>query len=88
MPHTSLGLCLGFLAAACALPLAVSAQETDIVGSWSLESWTLANGRPRCSEEEGGVSGQLETTVSCSLLRALGNSLGCGTADTWNDRRA
>ena len=87
MPHTSRGLWLGFLVAACALPLAVSAQGTrgsadasspDIVGSWRLESWILANGRPRCSEEEGGVSGQLVYTSDGHMSAQLG----CAGIDT------
>ncbi len=66
MSNTSGSLWLGLVIAACALPLAATAQATatvaqspDIVGSWRLESWTLANGDSRCSAEEGDVSGQI-----------------------------
>ncbi len=89
MSNTSRNLWLGFVVAACALPLAAAAQGAsprgsadasapDLVGSWHLESWTLANGRPRCSEEEGGVSGIIAYTSDGHMSAQLG----CPGVDT------
>ena len=76
MSNTSRRLWLGLAMAACAPPLAANAQETtpgdDWVGSWRLESWTLANGSPRCSEEEGSVSGQIVYTSDGHMSAQLG----------------
>lgn len=47
-------------------------QSPGIEGSWRLESWTLANGSPRCSEEEGSVSGQLVYTSDGHMSAQLG----------------
>ena len=85
MSKTSRNLWLGFVVAACAVPLTAKAQETDpgasspdVVGSWHLESWTLADGRPRCSEEEGGVSGMIAYTSDGHMSAQLG----CAEVDT------
>ena len=84
MSNTSRNLWLGFVVVACALPLAAKAQETadaqspGVVGSWHLESWTLADGRPRCSEEEGGVSGIIAYTSDGHMSAQLG----CAEIDT------
>ncbi|MCH8810606.1 MAG: lipocalin-like domain-containing protein [Gemmatimonadetes bacterium] len=73
MSNASRSLWLGFVVAACALPLAAKAQETgDLVGSWRLDSWTLANGMPRCSEEEGGASGQIIYSSDGHMSAQLG----------------
>jgi hypothetical protein len=59
----------------CVLPLAAQAQGTDpsdVVGSWHLESWTLANGNPRCSEEEGGATGIIAYTSDGHMSAQLG----------------
>ena len=81
MSNTSRNLWLGFLVAACALPLAARAQAntlaSDLIGSWRLDSWTLGNGMPRCSEEEGGVSGQ----IIYSLDGHMSAQLGCAGID-------
>ncbi len=74
MSSTSRNLWLGFVAV-CALPLAAQAQEPDpraVVGSWHLESWTNANGSPRCSEEEGGASGIIAYTSDGHMSAQLG----------------
>ena len=78
MSKTSRNLWLGFLVAACALPLAANAQETTLIGSWHLDSWTGANGDPRCTEEEGGVSGIIVYTTDGHMSAQLG----CADMDT------
>ena len=85
MSNTSRNLWLGFVVAACAVPLTAKAQETDrgasspdVVGSWHLDSWTLANGTPRCSEEEGGASGIIAYTSDGHMSAQLG----CADIDT------
>ena len=50
---------------------------SDLIGSWRLDSWTLGNGMPRCSEEEGGVSGQ----IIYSLDGHMSAQLGCAGID-------
>lgn len=73
MSNTDRRLWLGLLMAACASPMAATAQETpDLVGSWRLMSWTLANGAPRCSEEEGRVAGLLVYTRDGYMSAQLG----------------
>ena len=80
MSNTSRNIWLGFVVAACALPLtakaqgSADAQSLGIVGSWHLESWTLADGRPRCSEEEGGVSGIIAYTSDGHMSAQLGSA--------------
>ena len=51
---------------------ATVAQSPDIVGSWRLESWTLANGDSRCSAEEGDVSGQIIYSADGHMSAQLG----------------
>ncbi len=53
-------------------------QAPDLVGSWHLDSWTLANGNPRCSEEEGGSSGIIVYTDDGHMSAQLG----CAGLDT------
>ena len=79
MSNTSRNLWLGFVVAACALPLTAKAQETDpgasspdVVGSWHLDSWTLGDGTPRCSEEEGDVSGIIAYTSDGHMSAQVG----------------
>ena len=50
----------------------VSASAPDLVGSWRLESWTLANGMPRCPEEDGGASGQIIYSADGHMSAQLG----------------
>ena len=76
MSNTSRRLWLGLVMGACVPSLAANAQETppgvDLVGSWRLESWTLENGSPRCSQEEGRVSGQIIYTSDGHMSAQLG----------------
>ena len=70
-------LSLALVMVVCALPLgaqarATAAQSPDIVGSWRLESWTLANGNPRCSEEDGEASGQIIYSADGHMSAQLG----------------
>ena len=37
----------------------MSSGAPSVVGSWRLAEWTVQGGAPRCSEEEGGPSGQI-----------------------------
>lgn len=60
------------------LGASADASAPDIVGSWRLVSWSLTNGRPRCTEEEGGVSGQLVYTNDGHMAAQLG----CSEIDT------
>ena len=76
MSNTSGSLWLG-LAIAFALPLGAQAQapvaqSPDIVGSWRLESWTLQDGSPRCSEEDGDASGQIIYSADGHMSAQLG----------------
>ena len=78
MSNTPRDFLLVLVAGACVLPSAGTAQSAtpSFVGSWRLESWTLADGTPRCSEEEGSSSGQIIYTgdghmadqLSCSEI--------------------
>jgi hypothetical protein len=52
----------------------VDAQSVDLVGSWHLVEWVLGDGTPRCSEEEGGVSGLLVYTGDGHMSAQLGCS--------------
>jgi hypothetical protein len=94
MSNTSHNLLLGLAVAACALPLAATAQATatqtrDFVGSWRLESWTQANGMPRCSEEEGGVTGQIMYSEDGHMSAQLGCSgLDIGDLDSLSGQAA
>ena len=54
------------------------ASSVDIVGSWRLEEWTLGDGTSRCSEEEGGSSGQIAYTSDGHMSAQLG----CSEIDT------
>jgi hypothetical protein len=58
--------------------LAANAQETNLVGSWHLDAWTLENGNPRCSEAEGGASGIIAYTADGHMSAQLG----CADLDT------
>ena len=49
-----------------------SAQTPDLVGSWRLESWTVGNGRSRCSEEDGPASGLIVYTNDGHMSAQLG----------------
>jgi hypothetical protein len=81
MSNNYRGLWLGLAMAVCAPSLAASAQETpDFVGSWRLESWNQADGTPRCSEEEGSVSGQIVYTSDGHMSAQLG----CAEIDLGN----
>ena len=76
MPNTLRRLGLGILLAACVTPSAVKAQgsTSDFIGSWRLGSWTQVDGTPRCSEEEGGSSGQIIYTSDGHMADQLGCS--------------
>ncbi len=82
MKRTSGRFWLGLVIAAFAPTLAADAQEPTsaqalaaaLIGSWTLESWTLATGSPRCSEEEGRVSGLLVYTSDGHMSVQLGCS--------------
>ncbi len=84
MSNTSRILWLGFVVATCALPLTAKAQGSahtsspGLVGSWHLDSWTLGDGTPRCSEEEGGASGIIAYTSDGHMSAQLG----CADVDT------
>ena len=75
MSKTSGNLWLGLVIAACVLPLgarAAVAQSVDVVGSWRLESWTQANGNPRCSAEDGDATGQIIYSADGHMSAQLG----------------
>lgn len=82
MTRTSGRFWLGLVIAAYTPTFAADAQEPTsaqaladaLIGSWTLESWTLANGSPRCSEEEGRVSGLLVYTSDGHMSVQLGCS--------------
>ena len=61
--------------AALVTPGTANAQEAslaDFVGSWRLDSWTLADGSPRCSGAEGPVTGQIVYTSDGYMSAQLG----------------
>ncbi len=75
MSHTPGRPWMSLVMAVFVAPAVASAQEpslADFVGSWRLESWTLADGRPRCSEAEGAVSGQIVYTSDGYMSAQLG----------------
>lgn len=82
MTRTSGRFWLGLVIAAYTPTFAADAQEPTsaqamaaaLIGSWTLQSWTLANGSPRCSEEEGRVSGLLVYTSDGHMSVQLGCS--------------
>ena len=78
MSNTSRILWLGFVVATCALPSTAKAQGSahasspGLVGSWHLDSWTLGDGTPRCSEEDGDASGIIVYTSDGHMSAQLG----------------
>ncbi len=53
-----------------------TAQASELVGSWRLDSWNTGNG-PRCSAEDGAVNGQ----IIYSADGHMSAQLGCGEID-------
>lgn len=47
-------------------------SSLSLVGSWRLDSWTIANGAPRCTEEEGGSTGQIMYSSDGHMSAQLG----------------
>jgi len=56
----------------CSPAADVDDSSPSIVGSWRLESWTVANDTPRCAEEEGGASGQIMYSRDGHMSAQLG----------------
>ena len=52
--------------------VSANAQIPDLVGSWRLESWTVGNGRSRCSAEEGPATGLIVYTSDGHMSAQLG----------------
>ncbi len=46
----------------------------SVVGSWRLDSWTIAADTPRCTDEEGDHSGQIAYTADGHMSAQLGCS--------------
>jgi len=49
-----------------------SEAAPGIVGSWRLDSWTTGDGAPRCTEREGGSSGQITYSRDGHMSAQLG----------------
>jgi len=58
--------------AGCAPAIDTDGPSTGIVGSWRLESWTVANDAPRCAGEDGGASGQIMYSRDGHMSAQLG----------------
>jgi len=53
-------------------PAGPSESPPSIVGSWRLDSWTVGDNLPRCSEEEGEASGQIMYSSDGHMSAELG----------------
>ena len=47
-------------------------SEPDVVGSWRLVEWTVADDAPRCGEAEGAASGQIVYAADGHMSAQLG----------------
>jgi hypothetical protein len=58
--------------AGCAPAPEPGKSSPSVVGSWRLEEWTVGEGVPRCSAEEGGASGQIMYSADGHMSAQLG----------------
>lgn len=56
----------------CSPDAEMPASSPSIVGSWRLESWTIAGDAPRCTDAEGGSAGQIVYSSDGHMSAQLG----------------